>query len=72
MRAAVDAAAREANAEQHRLAAAEDEEVARRFPPSTELITLSAAEQQAFVAAVEPLIAEYRARLGDDLFRELA
>ena len=72
VRAAVDAAAREANAEQHRLAAAEDEEVARRFPPSTELITLSAAEQQAFVAAVEPLIAEYRARLGDDLFRELA
>lgn len=72
VRAAVDAAAREANAEQHRLAAAEDAEVSAKFPPGTELITLSDDEHRAFVAAVQPLLDRYRERLGADLFEYLA
>jgi TRAP-type C4-dicarboxylate transport system substrate-binding protein len=73
VRAAVDAAALEANAEQHRLAAAEDDEILAKFDPrETELIRLTPAEHDAFVAAVQPLLAKHRKALGDELFARLA
>jgi TRAP-type transport system periplasmic protein len=69
VRAAVDAAAGEANAEQHRLAAAEDEEILGKFDPrETEVIRLMPAEHEAFVAAVQPLLAKYRQALGEERF----
>lgn len=73
VRAAVDAAAREANAEQHRLAAAEDEEMLAKFDSrETEIIRLTPAEHDAFAAAVRPLLAEHRQALGEALFGFLA
>lgn len=72
VRTAVDAAALEANAEQHRLAAAEDEEIMAKFPPDTVLIHLTLAEQAAFVEAVRPMLSKYRSALGETLFDHLA
>ncbi|MGE5525133.1 MAG: TRAP transporter substrate-binding protein [Rhodospirillaceae bacterium] len=72
VRAAVDAAAAEANAEQYRLAAAEDEEILPKFPKEVEIIRLTPAEHQAFVAAVQPVLAKHRKALGEELFRYLA
>lgn len=73
VREAVDAAAAEANAEQHRLAAAEDEEILAKFDRTrVEIIELTAAERAAFVAAMQPLLARYREALGSELFAWLA
>jgi len=73
VRAAVDAAALEANAEQHRLAAAEDDEIMAKFDPrETEIIRLTPEEHAAFVAAVQPMLAKHRKALGEELFRYLA
>jgi TRAP-type C4-dicarboxylate transport system substrate-binding protein len=72
VRAAVDAAALEANAEQHRLAAAEDEAIMAKFDPrEVEIIRLTPAEHDAFVAAVQPMLAKHRKGLGAELFRYL-
>lgn len=72
VRAAVDAAALEANAEQHRLAAAEDEAIMAKFDPrEVEIIRLTPAEHDAFVAAVQPMLAKHRKALGAELFRYL-
>ena len=72
VQAAVAAAAAEANAEQHRLAAAEDAEILAKFPSDVEIIRLTAAEHDAFVAAVQPMLAKHRRALGEALFRYLA
>lgn len=72
VRAAVDAAAAEANAEQHRLAAAEDAEIIVKFPAEVEIIRLTPAEHGGFVAAVQPMLAKHRKALGEALFRHLA
>jgi len=72
VRAAVDAAAVEANAEQHRLAAAEDEEIMAKFDQrEVEIIRLKPDEHDAFVAAVQPMLAKHRKVLGEELFRYL-
>lgn len=72
LRAAVDAAAREATAFQHELAAAEDAEIMAKLDPrEVEVIALTAEEHAAFVAAVQPLLAKYRAALGPELFAYL-
>jgi TRAP-type C4-dicarboxylate transport system substrate-binding protein len=72
VREAVDAAAREANAEQHRLAAAEDDEMLTKLAPTgTEIIRLTPAGHAAFVAAVQPVLAKHRKTLGEPLFAML-
>lgn len=72
LRAAVDAAAREATAFQHELAAAEDAQIMAKIDPrEVEIIELTAKEHAAFVAAVQPLLAKYRAALGPELFAYL-
>jgi TRAP-type C4-dicarboxylate transport system substrate-binding protein len=69
VRAIVDAAAREATALQHQLAAAEDAEILAKLDPrDTEIIRLTDAEHAAFVAAVQPVLAKYRKELGPRLF----
>lgn len=69
VRAAVDAAAREATAHQHALAAAEDAEMLARFAAvGTEIIRLAPEERAAFVRAVGPLLEKYRKSLGEALF----
>ena len=66
---AVRAAAREATAYQHELAAAEDGEIMAKLDPrEVEVIELTADERAAFVAAVQPLLAQYRKTLGSELF----
>jgi len=70
---AVEAAAREATAYQHALAAAEDEEILAKIDPQeNDVIRLSAAEREAFVKAVEPVVAAYRKTLDPKLFEFLA
>lgn len=72
VRAAVDEAARQATALQLKLAAAEDEEILRKFDPRiNEVIRLTAAEHAAFVAAVQPVFAKYRGELDPKLFSYL-
>jgi TRAP-type C4-dicarboxylate transport system substrate-binding protein len=69
VRAVVDEAAREATALQRRLAASEDEDVLTRLDPrENDVIHLTAAEQAAFVDAVQPVLARHRARLDPKLF----
>ena len=69
---AVELAAREATAYQHELAAAEDNEIlAKLDPEQNELIRLSAAEHDAFVKAVEPVLAKHREDLDPKLFEYL-
>ncbi len=69
VRKCVDAAALEATALQHRLAAAEDAEILARLDPrDNDVINLTAAEHAAFVAAVQPVLAKYRAELDPKLF----
>jgi TRAP-type C4-dicarboxylate transport system substrate-binding protein len=69
VRSAVDLAAREATALQHQLAAEEDEAVLAKIDrQENEVITLSPAEQAAFVKAVEPVLAKHRATLDPKLF----
>jgi TRAP-type C4-dicarboxylate transport system substrate-binding protein len=69
VRAAVDAAAPEATALQRRLAASEDADVLTRLDPrENEVIRLTAAEQAAFVAAVQPVVARHRGEIDPKLF----
>jgi len=73
VRAAVDAAAREATAYQHKLAVEEDEVILARFDPKeNEIVRLTPAEQAAFVRAVQPVLDKHRASIDPDLFRTLA
>jgi len=72
VRAAVDAAAREATAYQRRLAAAEDAEIMAKLDPAeNDLIRLSEAERAAFVRAVQPVLDTHRRRLDPKLFAYL-
>lgn len=72
VRSAVDAAAREATAYQHRLAAAEDDEVRRKLDPArNEVIELTTEERAAFVAAVRPVLEKHRGMLDPKLFEYL-
>jgi len=65
----VKLAADDATRLQRQLAAAEDEEMLKRLDPAeNEVVTLSAAEHQAFVAAVKPVTDKYRKELGDMWF----
>jgi TRAP-type C4-dicarboxylate transport system substrate-binding protein len=73
VRRAVDTAAREATALQHQLAAEEDESVLAKIDPQeNELITLTPSEHDAFVKAVEPVLAKHRRSLAPKLFDYLA
>jgi TRAP-type C4-dicarboxylate transport system substrate-binding protein len=73
VRAAVDEAAREATALQRRLAAAEDEAVLGKLDPrENEVVALTPAEHDAFVAAVQPVLASHRTQLDPALFAALA
>ena len=66
---AVNEAAAEATVLQRRLAAAEDEEMLKKLDPvENEIVTLTADEHQAFVAAVKPVTDKYRKELGDEWF----
>jgi len=72
IRAAVDAAAREATAYQRRLAAAEDAEIMAKLDPAqNDVIRLTEAERGAFLRAVEPVLEKYRRQLGPKLFAYL-
>ncbi|HXF66711.1 MAG TPA: TRAP transporter substrate-binding protein [Burkholderiales bacterium] len=72
VREAVLEAAREATAFQHRIAAAEDEQVLARLDPAeNEVISLTDAERAAFVRATEPVLAKYRDELDPKLFAYL-
>jgi TRAP-type C4-dicarboxylate transport system substrate-binding protein len=73
VRAAVDAAAREATTFQRRLAAAEDAEILDKLDPAqNDLIRLTDAERARFVRAVEPVLDKYRRQLDPKLFAAVA
>jgi TRAP-type C4-dicarboxylate transport system substrate-binding protein len=73
VRRAVDTAASEATALQHQLAAEEDESVLSKIDPEeNELITLTPAEHDAFVKAVEPVLEKHRKNLDPKLFEYLS
>ena len=72
VRAAVDEAALHATALQRQLAASEDQDVLTKLDPrDNEVVRLTAAEQAAFVAAVQPVLARYRKQLDPKLFEYL-
>src|SRR5437773_5286619 len=72
VRAAVDAAARDATAYQRRLAAAEDAEIMAKLDPAeTDVIRLTEGERDAFVRAVQPVVEQYRKQLDAQLFAYL-
>ena len=72
VRAAVDEAAPQAIALQRTLAASEDRDVLAKLDPrENDVIQLTAAEHDAFVAAVRPVLAKYRTRLDPKLFAYL-
>ncbi len=72
VRAVVDAAALEATALQHDLAAAEDAEILAKLDPrENEVLSLTDAEHAAFVAAVRPVMEKYRRELAPELFRHI-
>ena len=72
VREVVDAAALEATALQHQLAAAEDAEIlAKLNPRDNDVISLTTAEHAAFVDAVQPVLAKYRRELDPELFSYL-
>ena len=69
VREAVDAAALEATAVQHELAAAEDAAILARLDArENDLVQLTDAERAAFIAAVQPVLAKYRQELPPRLF----
>jgi TRAP-type C4-dicarboxylate transport system substrate-binding protein len=69
VRDAVDEAAQQATARQRQLAASEDDDVLMKLDPrENEVTRLTAAEQTAFVDAVQPVLARYRKRLDPKLF----
>ena len=64
MRAAVDAAAREATAYQRQLAAAEDADILQKLDPAkNEVVHLTAVERAAFIKAVKPVLNKHREEL---------
>lgn len=66
---AVETAAREATALQHKLAAEEDDEILAKIDPKeNEIIRLTPAERAAFVKAVEPVLERHRKDLDPRLF----
>jgi TRAP-type C4-dicarboxylate transport system substrate-binding protein len=66
---AVETAGREATAHQHALAAAEDDEVLAQIDPKeNDIIRLTPQEREAFVKAVEPVLAKHRKSLDPKLF----
>lgn len=66
---AVELAAREATAYQHQLAAAEDDEILAKIDPGqNEIVRLSAAEHEAFVNAVQPVLEKHKQELDPKLF----
>lgn len=72
VREAVDQAASEATILQRQLAASEDDEVLTRLDPrENDVIHLTGSEHDAFVAAVEPVLARYRKELDPKLFEYL-
>jgi TRAP-type C4-dicarboxylate transport system substrate-binding protein len=72
VRIAVDEAARAATAYQHRLAAAEDDDVRKKLDPAhNEVIELTPDERAAFVAAVQPVLEKHRGALDPKLFEYL-
>lgn len=72
VRAAVDAAAKEATACQRQLAAVEDAEIMKKLDPAkNEVIELTDAERGAFRKAVEPVLQKYRKEFGPRLFAYL-
>jgi TRAP-type C4-dicarboxylate transport system substrate-binding protein len=72
IRAAVEAAAREATAYQRRLAAAEDAEIMARLDPAqNDVIRLTQDERGAFVRAVQPVLEKYRRQFDPKLFAYL-
>ena len=72
VRQAVDAAARDATAYQRELAAREDADILAKIDPrENEVITLSSAEHDAFVKAVEPVLERHRQSLDPALFEYL-
>jgi TRAP-type C4-dicarboxylate transport system substrate-binding protein len=69
---AVERAAREATDLQRKLAAQEDEDILAQVDPrQNEVIKLSPAEHDAFVKAVEPMLARHRKSLDPKLFEYL-
>lgn len=72
VRAAVDAAAGEATAYQHRLAAAEDEAImAKMQPGKNEVVRLAPAERDAFEQAMRTVTEKYRRALDPALLHAL-
>ena len=72
VRSAVDEAAREATAYQHRLAAAEDAQMMAKFDPAqNEIIALTPQEHAAFVTAAQPVLDRHRGTLDPKLFEYL-
>ena len=70
---AVERAAQEATALQHKLAAEEDEDILGKIDASeNEVIRLTPAERAAFVRAAEPVLARHRANLDPNLFAYLS
>jgi C4-dicarboxylate-binding protein DctP len=73
VRQAVEAAAREATTAQRALAAAEDGQVLARLErEGIAIVRPTVAERAAFAAAVAPVTADWRARLGPQPLRHLA
>jgi TRAP-type C4-dicarboxylate transport system substrate-binding protein len=73
VRTAVDECAVIATAHQHKLAAEEDAVIRTKLDPrENEIVELTPAEHAAFVAAMEPVLAKYRAKLDVRLFDMLA
>jgi hypothetical protein len=69
----VDTAAREATAYQHKLAAEEDDTILAQIDPKeNDLIRLTPAEHDAFVAAVAPVLEKHRKELDPKLFDYLS
>jgi TRAP-type C4-dicarboxylate transport system substrate-binding protein len=72
VRAAVDAAARDATAYQRKLAAAEDAEILAKLDPArNEVISLTEAERAAFLKAVEPVLEKHRKKMDPKLLASL-
>lgn len=72
VRTAVEEAARAATAYQHRLAAAEDDDVRAKLDPAkNEVIELTPQERAAFVQAVQPVLDRHRGSLDPKLFEYL-
>ena len=70
---ATQIAAREATALQHRLAAAEDDEIlAKLDPKENEIVRLTPQERAAFVKAVEPVLERHRGDIDPALFNYLS